>query len=724
MLSIGKRAETLPAALERAAGFARSRKIVFVNGPGTEISISYGELLNQASAGALWLKENGVRAGDKVILALAQNENFVRAFWACVMAGAVPVPLAAPGRTLFASPAIERLNNVYRILGEPRVVVDRAAAGESEKMTVGEGREISGRGAWGTTSRSFLSLPKFAPAATKAIPWEAQPSDIAFIQFSSGSTGTPKGVVLTHENVVANLRAIHAGAGVQPDDVAVSWMPLSHDLGLIGFMLGAVYCPHDLVLIQTGAFVRRPLLWLDMLHKFRGTLTACPNFGQSLVLSRMGGSHHPWDLTSVRVLVNGAEPISVELMRAFMKALAPSGLRPEAMFPVYGLAEATLAVSFPRLGDGPETGCFNRRRLNTGDRVEALSCASPEAVEIVCEGTAVAGCEIRIVDDDDRMMDDGVAGHVQARGASVTSGYYADADATQAALCHGWLRTGDMGFLRGGRLYVTGRFKDILFVNGQNFYANDIEAVACEADGMAGRRVIACAWRPPHEYSDRLIIFVASTTPERDAAVLASVRHHLQAKLGLTPHALVPLAPARFPRTTSGKPQRYKLREQYERGEFDAVAERGAHPLDEKRGGKAKVAPRNPTEQFIHALWAREIGLRQDEFGIHERFSELGGKSLNAVLILGALEDHYGLPLTPDRLNFTRRWRRWPGTWTGNLCVTICPARGNRFSADNDRRSADFHECFYHSQWSGSHDGADSAARIAGAQSRAASWRR
>jgi acyl-CoA synthetase (AMP-forming)/AMP-acid ligase II/acyl carrier protein len=398
-----------------------------------------------------------------------------------------------------------------------------------------------------------------------------------------------------------------------------------------------VHGGHELVLLETAAFVRRPLLWLDALQQYRGTLTAAPNFGQALVLARLERAARR-DLSSVRVLVNGAEPIAAETMTAFLDALGPHGLRRDAMFPVYGLAEATLAVSFPEAGTEPVVEYVDRQHLHAGETVRVMSPGDPGAIAVVSEGRPVRGCEVRIAGGDEAALPEGVVGHVQVRGASVTRGYYGDAAATEDAFtADGWLRTGDLGFFREGRLHIAGREKDVLFVNGQNFYATDIEAVAGQAPGMERRRTAAVASRRPGDTADRLVLFVSGGNRPGDGEVFAAVRQRLQETLGLAPDAIVPIAGADFPRTTSGKLQRGRLRERFEAGEWTAYRAPSA----------ARLAPRTPDERRVHAIWARELGLSPEDLGVDERFDEAGGTSLAAAAIAAALEDAYGGAIPP-----------------------------------------------------------------------------
>ena len=622
---------TLPQALQHAAAWAPQKHVAYVRSHGAESCISYADLLADAGALAGWLAAQGVKHGEPIVLASSSNESFVRAFWSCLFAGAVPVPLVVPASWKKASPVLDRFRNASRRLGGPRVILDAPAVDDPHLPSNVRDRAI-------VLPRSRLDTPALVPAAV--------PDDTALIQFSSGSTGEPKGVVLTHRNVMTNLAAIRAGIRLTPDDIAVSWMPLYHDLGLIGMFLGSVSCPNDLVLIETAAFIRRPLVWLDVLHRRRATWTACPNFGQSLVLSRLDGTS-AWDLSALRIIANGAEPISARLMQAFCAALAPVGLRKTAMFPVYGLAEATLAVTFSDLEAPPYIASCDRRTLGTGDRVREIDADAPSALPVVSTGSPVDDCVVQVVDDDNLVVEETTVGHVQVRGGSVMAGYFRDPEATAAAFHERWLRTGDLGFIRGGRLFITGRAKDVLFINGANLYAHDIEEAVMCAPAAAGRRVAVCAWRSGDDESDRLLVFVASSHPERDLAIFRAVDEQLASVFGLRPHAMVPLVSSHFPRTTSGKLQRHVLRERFDRGEFDESARQLARALADARLD-ARVRPRNDTERLVHAIWARELGLKPGELSIHDRFEHLGGTSLSALTITQAIEDEFGVTLPSD----------------------------------------------------------------------------
>jgi len=625
---------TLQQGLQRAATAAPQRHITFVRGPGAESRVTHAELLDDASRTAGWLIARGIARGEPIVIALNENERFVRALWSCLLAGAVPVPLAAPASWTRSGPALDRFWNVQRQLGRPRVIVDAATL--ADPYLPPETRERA------------IVLPLSLPSGPASVLPDAMPDEVALIQFSSGSTGQPKGIVLTHRNVMTNLAAIRRGVAVTPEETAVNWMPLHHDFGLIGMLLGSISCPNDLVQIETSAFIRRPLLWLDILHARRAAITACPNFAQALVVSRLDGTT-PWDLSTLRVIFNGAEPISASVMEAFGAALAPAGLPPTAMMPVYGLAEATLAVTFSELAQPPHIARCDRRLLRVGDRVQDAD--GTQAVSVVSVGRPVENCAVRVVDDDDRGLEDDCVGHVLARGGNVTGGYFRDEAATAAAFRDGWLRTGDLGFMRSGRLFITGRSKDVLFVNGANLYAHDIEQ-ALALPAAEGRRVAVCAWRNGDHDSERLLVFVASSQPEQDVAIFAAIEERVATVFGLRPHAMIPLPSSQFPRTTSGKLQRYVLRERFDRGDFDEAAGRLARALERARPD-AYARPRNDTERLVREIWARELGLAADAVSIHARFDHLGGTSLSALAIAQAIEDASGVTLAADAI-----WRQ------------------------------------------------------------------
>src|SRR5437588_8182301 len=348
-------------------------------------------------------------------------------------------------------------------------------------------------------------------------------------------------------------------------------MPLTHDMGLIGFHLVMFANRVHAHLMPTELFIRRPLLWLGLASKVRATILCSPNFGYRHYLKVLGErAPEGLDLSAVRLIFNGAEPISVELCEEFLGRLAPAKLNRNAMYPVYGLAEASLAVSFPAVGAPLCTITLNRHRMSAGSPVELVPASDRHAVKLVSEGKPIRYCRVRIADDEDRELPEERIGHVHMRGDNVTRGYYEDPEANAAAFtADGWLRTGDLGLVHGGELYISGRAKDIIFVNGQNYYPHDLEAIAQRAPGLELGKVVAAGLRARGAQIEELVVFVLHRggVPEF-LPVAAQVARLINEQTGLEVAQVVPVK--RIPKTTSGKIQRHLLEESYADGEFDA----------------------------------------------------------------------------------------------------------------------------------------------------------
>lgn len=607
------------------------RGIGYIQEDGSEIFQSYPQLLEEAARILAGLRQLDLKARDKVILALSRNEELIPAFWGCVLGGMLPVPL--PALTSLHSPnlALEKLHNVWQVLESPPVLVDaRLLDRQSEKQ--------SATHTWEDKLFSFDAIRQEQPATDF---YTASPTEPAFIQFSSGSTGDPKGVILTHQNLLCNLRAIAVSIQPQKDDISLNWMPLYHDMGLIGFHLVPIHSCVSQFHLNTVNFVRHPLLWLDSLEKYRATVTGAPNFSQALVLERLRKSAKKWNLSAVRVLFNGAEPIAVDLMQQFMVKMVNYGLDPKAMFPVYGLAEASLVVTSPTLGAPPRIESLQRQALQIHHQAIPAEPGDATAIQFASVGVPVQGCEVRIVDDED-IVSEGVVGHIQIKGENVTSGYDNNPTATQKAFCGDWLRTGDLGFICEGRLCVTGRAKDILFVNGQNYYAHDLESIAQQVEGVQAGKVAICGWYDRAAGRDKVLVFLACNNPS-SVQQFWEVKQHLQQVLGLAVDVMIPLKSKQFPKTSSGKLQRYKLREQFEQGVFDQGLTQMRQLLAEveARSSQQKIPPQTFTQKLLHRLWCEELLLAPQQVGIHDSFTELGGDSLKVVTILSRLEQYY-----------------------------------------------------------------------------------
>ncbi len=437
-------------------------------------------------------------------------------------------------------------------------------------------------------------------------------------------------MILSHANLVANTRSSTEIDRFTSDDVSLSWMPLTHDMGLIGFYLMQFANRVHINLMPTELFVRRPLLWLQTASKKRATITCSPNFGYRHFLKVLGDRKlEGVDLSSLRLIYNGAEPISVELCKEFMSALAGTGLKREAMYPVYGLAEASLAVTLPKFGAEFRWMRVNRHRLNVGDRVEQNPANPRDALELVCCGEPIPQTEVRIADDGRAPIADDHVGRILIRGPNVTRGFIGDAEATALAIdAEGWLDTGDLGFLHERSLYITGRSKEIIFVNGQNYYPYDLENIAQRAPGLELGKVVAAGVRKPDEQVEQLVVFVL----HRGSAVeflptAIAVGRLINEHTGLEVAQVIPVK--RIPKTTSGKVQRHLLEQGYADGEFDAELAELAQLRERQSGGAHQSG--SALEARLQGICESVLTGKRVEVG--DNLFDIGASSLKLIEI-------------------------------------------------------------------------------------------
>jgi acyl-CoA synthetase (AMP-forming)/AMP-acid ligase II/aryl carrier-like protein len=471
-----------------------------------------------------------------------------------------------------------KLLRIAHKLGAPFIYTDRKTL-ERIGQFAAHSDDVTAAPTFSALRGRALLAEDITDLSRSGTPHEAKPDDTAFIQFSSGSTSDPKGVVLTHANLMAHSESVTRVAHFNENDVSLSWMPLTHDMGLIGFHLVMFANRVHMHLMPTELFVRRPLLWLSLASEHRATIICSPNFGYRHYLKVLSDrSPGNLDLAAVRLIFNGAEPISVELCEEFMARLASVGLKRTAMYPVYGLAEASLAACFPPMNRLYRTLLLNRHQLGVGAKAEVLATANRDALALVSVGTTIPGCELRIAGNDDAALPDGHIGHILIRGSNVTRGYFEEPEVNAATFTtDGWLRTGDLGLVQDGEIYITGRAKEILFVNGQNYYPHDLEAIAQRAPDMELGKVVVAGVRPPGAETDQLTVFVLYRGDLAAFPQLATeITRLINEQAGLEVAQVVPVK--RIPKTTSGKIQRHLLEEQLLNGEFAAdLTEVGKH---------------------------------------------------------------------------------------------------------------------------------------------------
>jgi acyl-CoA synthetase (AMP-forming)/AMP-acid ligase II len=606
------------------------RSITYLEGENEERAVTFGELHERALGILYHLQKLGAKRGDKLILFLGNNEQFIDAFWAAVLGGIVPVPVALG----ISDEHRHKLLRIAKKLGKPFIYTDRrsldrigAFAGEVGAADVFEGLR----------SRAFL-VDTLDDISRAGQPHKAQPQDIAFIQFSSGSTSEPKGVVLTHANILANSRGTAEAAKFTQEDVSLSWMPLTHDMGLIGFHIFMFENRIQTYLMPTELFIRRPLLWLTFATRRRVTITCSPNFGYKHYLKVLGDRPiDGLDLSSVRLIFNGAEPISVDLVEEFLTRLQPAKLARTSMFPVYGLAEASLAMTFPPVGRPYRTASFRRQHLGVGNEAMKVTRTDKDAVEFMGVGRAIPYSEVRIAGDDDAALPDGRVGNIYIRGQNVTQGYFENPEANAAALTSdGWLRTGDLGVVLDDELFITGRAKEIIFVNGQNYYPHDLENIAQRAAGLELGKVVAAGAKPRDAQVEQLVVFVLHRGDIKDFLPTATeVSRLINENTGLEVAEVIPVK--RIPKTTSGKIQRHLLEESYVEGEFDAELAELRALREAQRGaeGASLTAIENQLKGIVDAA------LEGKRVGLHDNLFEIGASSLKLIEIHENIDRDY-----------------------------------------------------------------------------------
>jgi len=549
---------TLPEVLRMASENYAGHGIGFIR-PDHSINFqTYSGLEREATLILAGLQHIGISKGEMVILSLDTNEEIIPVLWSCFMGGIIPVLLQPPVSLSGYNPAAEKAQKVSGILGNPKVILSPSHAEAWRFSNIPERNMID------IADVPGISGPPLIP--------DLHPDDIALIQFSSGSTGDPKGVILTHRNILYNLKDISHGIRLTAEDISVSWMPLYHDMGLIGFHFTPTYAFVTQYLIEPVEFVKNPFLWLDILSEKKCTITGSPNFGQVLV-NRYLNRKHPGklDLSAIRVLFNGAEPISIHTMNEFITGLLPFGLRPESMLPAYGMAEATLAVTFSPLHGGAEIVSFDRDELLRKGRAIQLKENAGTAVQLVNVGKPLDHCSVMISDENGNPLEEGIIGHVRVKGESITRGYYNNPVLTLQSFSGEWFHTGDMGFIVNGDLFITGRSKDIIFINGMNYYSHDLEDIAIQVDDVTNGKIVVAGYFNEEEGRDNLVVFLVGHDNDSIRKKFMAIRNHLMKTIGLTPEIFIPVRSDDIPRTGDGKIQRYKMVSRFLNGEFPKV---------------------------------------------------------------------------------------------------------------------------------------------------------
>ncbi len=657
----------------RASTSGDKQAFCFLSGDGaSEVTITYRQLDERAMAIAGCLQSLAPR-GARALLVFPPGLDFIAGFFGCLYAGIMAVPIAPPGRNRFASsvePIVDASN--------PSLVLSTAKYHEEA---------IASKTSKALLERRWVAVDEVPDDALHA--WQDPHVDgrhLAFLQYTSGSTSVPKGVMLSHRNLMANAALIRQAFGTRRESRAVFWLPLYHDMGLIGGVIQPIYCAGSCTLFPPAAFLQRPGLWLETISRTQATVAGGPDFAFDLCARRIRPEDRAGlDLSQWETAFVGAERIRAQTIERFTEAFAPCGFRPEAFFPCYGLAEATLMVSGGPRGASPTVVHVDADCLSRGQVWEVPRHDSTARALVGC-GQNLAGQRIVIADPKTCVpCGDAQVGEIWVQGPSVASGYYSRPDATADAFegCLAgsregpFLRTGDLGFLRHGHLFVTGRLKDLIIIRGRNFYPEDIELTAERA--YEGLRVGYCsAFSVDGGDRERLVILQEVEPRKRDLdkdRALQAIRNAVVARHEVEVFAIALVRAGSIPKTSSGKTRRSTSRERYLNGELEVLAEWRNDPEElEEEATECRFVlhPRAVTERDVESWLTRRIAarLRLDPSRVEATtpFIEYGMSSLDAVEIATELARWLGRPLSPTAIyNYPTvaalaRWLARPST--------------------------------------------------------------
>ncbi|MEO1376185.1 MAG: AMP-binding protein [Cyanobacteria bacterium J06635_10] len=522
-----------------------SGEIVYILPDKSEKFQSYKDLLVEAQRILSGLRKLGLQPQDKVVFQIESYQDFIGAFWGCVLGGFVPVPVTNIAYTPEGiNKTVSKLCYTLQMLEQPLLLTDASFAARINNLP------------------ELLEVGKFPVATVDELRhnepdsnwYSSQPDDVAVMMLTSGSTGIPKGVLLTHRNLLSQTMGSVQMNGFTREDISLNWIPIDHVAGLIYFHIRDVYLGSQQIHFPFELLLKEPLIWLDLMDRFKVKTTFAPNFVYGLINDCAEEiAQRQWDLSSIKFLLNGAEAIVAKTARRFLQLLAPHGLAQRAMYPSWGMAEVSSGVTF--------------------DHNFSLNSTTDDDL-FVEVGAPIPGVSLRIVNRQNQLVEEREIGALQVKGLTVTSGYYQNPEANQQAFTEdGWFNTGNLGFLKDGRLTITGRQKDVIIICGNNYYSHDIEAAVEEVEGVEVTYSAACTVRESESNTDKLAVFLNTDHLNKNylKILMNKIRKTVVQRIGVSPDYLIPVAKETIPKTAIGKIQRQELRKRFEAGEFNSI---------------------------------------------------------------------------------------------------------------------------------------------------------
>ena len=573
-----------------------------------------------------FFQNHGIKIKDEVVINTKSNHKFLIAFWAAILGGMIPIPVAVGVGDEHKRKLLKILNR----LKNPTLITDDKV---QERLASFIESNDEHTDLIDSIENSVINIE----SSQNGQIYTSREEDIAFIQYSSGSTSEPKGITLTHKNLVTNISAIAKGLNLQSRDIGISWMPLTHDMGLIGTHMTLFSYGLSQIIMDTDLFIKKPLMWLQQTSKCRASILTSPNFGYKHLLKMH--ERRPLkdiDLSSVRLLINGAESISVSLCNEFLEKMKVFGLKKETMFPVYGLAEATLGVSFPETGKVFDFINLDRKSLISDGLCIETKNKSNE-FSFMMHGKPIEDCDYRIVDDKGEEVPGNNVGNIVIKGDNVTKSIYQDKELSKNLYDKdGWLETGDCGAICNDQLIITGRKKELIIVNGQNYFPNDIEDVIIRGGSFDLGKIVAVGAINPEDTNDQLVVFVLYRSDLNTFKSIAEeIRRIVIQHLGIEIDYVIPIK--KIPKTTSGKIQRTILSNNFMDGTYNNYIS------TTRRNAKTTYSPSDYLETLIAITndYSKEFEIKEND-----NLFEVGISSLTLSEIMMAIDEIY-----PDKIN-------------------------------------------------------------------------
>ena len=555
--------KTLTDALLQTASKYPNKGIIYIQADGSQTIQTYEALLEEAKCILTGLDQMGFKAGDRAILQIQSLRDYFSTLWACLLGGITPVTVAVASSYDDKNAVVNKLFRTWELLGHPAILASDSLIEPIERLI-----------SFKEMALQVLPVSQLRNHSPSLLIHQSRPQEVAFFQLTSGSTGVPKCIQETHQGIITHIHAAQQFNGYQTGDVSLNWLPMDHVVPVLTCHFKDTYLGCQQVAVATDVILTNPLKWLDLIETYQVTHTWSPNFGFKLVSDAlMKVQQKNWDLSSIKFLMNAGEQVTLPVVREFLELVAPFGVPTNAMQPAFGMAEICTCMTYQN-HFANDSGVHRIQKSSLGEKLTKTNDANEGAIEFIDLGSPVPGVQIRITDQDNKVLPEGVIGRLQIKGDVVTPGYLNNEAAnTEAFVGDGWFNSGDLGFIVDGRLTLTGREKELIIINGANYYCYEIEDTVNSIDGVEPTYVAACELNDPNRGTESLVIFFTPkpSGSEPNIELIKTIRTKVSSNLGIAPAFVIPVAKQEFPKTTSGKIQRAKLKNWLASGHFQDV---------------------------------------------------------------------------------------------------------------------------------------------------------